>query len=963
MYDYLPQGCPDPERASRNIASFLSENPEYQGAVREHREAISLLFSHSQFLANYAVQNPEVLFRSVGAVDVALSADQYRSALRDLLATCRTLDEGMKAVRIFKKRHLLTITIRDVVRRAEPQEVMLDLSNLADGVLSESLHFVESRLIQRYGVAEENSMVIISLGKLGAQELNFSSDVDVIFVYRNEGETAGVRSHQGVTRNRVTAFEYYVKLAEEITRFLSANTADGFAYRVDLRLRPQGQKGALALSLRSYEEYYESWGQLWERAALLRARPVAGDMELGEAFLDGVRPFVFRKYLDFDAIEEIRRMKDQVEHLKGDTFSADIKRGYGGIREIEFFIQVFQLMYGGKEVLLRERSTLKALHRLLHKGLIGYEDLYQLSANYLFLRTLEHRLQQVNDIQTHSLPAGEGDLDVLGRKMGFSGRDDFMAELRRRRMKVRAIYDSLFRQRDSEDLSGDRGPERGGIFGGMFWDMQTPVEGLLTQELSGSGIKDIRRAIQCLTKIRNTIYSFQTIRGRRLLEDLIPRFVEEALKGSNPDSALVQLVDFLAILSARESYLDAIAGRPWIVANLTFVFSRSEYLSKILMGNPYYIQAFVEDEMREKRVRVSKTQLPLLAERYGEPTAIRLLRRLFELRLGVAFLSRRIGVGQLMRSLTRVAEEVVSVLMQPCGEAGSLSPDISREDLSSRPACSPGHAVIGFGKLGGREITFSSDLDITFVTLEEPVLEEVRTSERVVKVLTSYTKDGVAYRVDTRLRPEGSKGPLVNSLGGLKRYYMDGAHPWEIQALLKARPIRADAGIARRFMDMRYEVLTARGPEVTPSDLLKMREKIMRELCRESPDSSAYDIKLGPGGLEEVEFIVQFLQLRHCRQCPSLMVQGTREAIRRLRREGVLTQRVAEVLGEGYRFYRIAETILRLKGESLLNRGSDASSDLARFMETDEAGLFRVLDETRVRVGDIWENVLAGEPR
>lgn len=960
MYEHLLTDCPDAERAAKNIASFLAGNPEYEEAVRAHRRAIALLFSHSQFLANYAVRNPEILFRSLGAADIPATADRYRAALRDLLAPCNTPDEGMRAVRAFKKRHLLTITLRDVVRRVEPQEVMLDLSTLADAILSESLRFVETRLIDRYGAAEDNAVAVIGLGKLGAQELNFSSDVDIIFVYRSEGETTGVQAHHGVTRNRVTASEYYIKLAEELTRFVGANTADGFAYRVDLRLRPQGQKGALALSLRSHEEYYESWGQLWERAALLRARPVAGDAALGAAFLEAVRPFVFRKYLDFDAIAEIRRMKDQVEQLRGGTFGSDIKRGYGGIREIEFFIQVFQLMYGGKEALLRERSTLKALHRLLHKGLIGHDDFSQLSGAYLFLRTLEHRLQQVNDIQTHSLPANDRELDILGRKMGFSGRDDFMAELRSRRMRVRAIYDSLFRQREPGERAGTGGDERPGILGGVFWDMETPVEDLLTQELSGSGIRDVRRAIHCLTKLRNTIYSFQTIRGRRLLEDLIPRFVEEALKGGSPDAVLVQLVDFFAILSARESYLEAIAERPWIIANLTFVFSRSEYLSKILMGNPYYVQAFVEEELRERRVNVSRTQLPLLAERYGEPTAIRLLRRLYELRLGVAFLSRRIGIGQLMRSLTCVAEEILSLLMQPRRGVGGFPPGLPQEEFSRRPALSAGHAVIGYGKLGGRELTFNSDLDVTFVTLDEPTLEEIRTAERLLKVLASYTKDGVAYRVDTRLRPEGSKGPLVNSLEGLREYYLSGARPWELQALLKARPVRADREAARRFMEMRREVLTKRGEEVTPSELVKMREKIVRELSRESPDTAAYDIKLGPGGLEEVEFMVQFLQLRNCRESPSLMVQGTREAIHRLRREGVLAQPLAEALGDGYRFYRIAETVLRLKNASLLRRGSDASHDLARFVGTDEEGLFHRLDETRVLVTDIWEHVMCG---
>ncbi len=953
MYEQIPPGCPDPERAYKNIESFLTENPGYADVVQKNREAICLLFSCSQFLANYVIQSPEVLLRSLRELDMPLSADLLSSSLRDLLASSSSTDEAMRLVRNFRKRHFLTITLKDVYHRADPQDVMLDMSNLADAVLSESFRFVEGRLRQRYGTLEDNSAVVIGLGKLGAQELNYSSDVDIIIVYGVEGETSGVPSPQGVTLNKITALEYYGKLVEELTRFLSANTADGFVYRVDLRLRPQGQRGSLALSLRAYEEYYESWGQLWERAALLRARPIAGDMNLGADFLRTVRPFVYRKYLDFDAVEEIRRMKSQVEQLRGDTFSNDIKRGYGGIREIEFFIQVFQLMYGGKEVLLRERGTLRALHRLLQKGLIGYEDFYHLSVDYHFLRTLEHRLQQLNEIQTQTLPTGDKDLEILGRKMGFSGRSDFMEDLRARRLKVRAIYDSLFQPREKPKPTDVREVETAGPLSGVFWDMQTPIEHLLTDELSRTGVRDVRRAIQCLTKIRNTVYSFQTIRGRRVLEEVIPKFVDEALKGVDPDLALTQLVDFFGILSTRESYLEAIAERPTIISNLSFIFSHSEYLSKILMGNPYYVQAFVEDEMREKKVKVSKTALTNLVERYGDTTAIRLLRRLYEVRLGVSFLNGRTDINGLMRSLTRVAEEILGILLERQGRGEAALPYPSKATIPGS-----GLAVIGFGKLGGRELTFNSDLDIIFLTIEEPTLDEIRSAERILKVLTSYTKDGIAYRADTRLRPDGSKGPLVNSLGGLREYYLNLAHPWEIQALMKARPVKTDAVPARRFMETRREVLARRGDEVMASDLVKMREKILRELSKENRETGAYDIKLGPGGLGELEFTVQFLQLRHCRGHPSLAVQGTRDAVRRLRGAGVLADSVAEGLVSAFEFYRVTETLLRLKNETLLRRGSEASRSLARFMEMDEAGLFHMLDQVRTKVSDTWETVV-----
>ena len=340
---------PDPDRARKNIESLISGHPELQARIEEHYEKIALLYSHSQFLANYSIQYPDSLFVALDHLREPSDTDSFVSELNDAFGSCSGINDGMKIIRRFRKDKQIAITLRDILHISELPDIMLAMSNLADAILSESLKFVESFLEQRYGRPENNAVSIISLGKLGARELNYSSDVDIVFVYRREGETSGVSSIPGITMNRVSAFEYYVKLAEELTKFISANTEDGFAYRVDLRLRPQGQRGSLALSLRGYEDYYESWGQLWEKAALLRARPVAGDDELGRDFLATVTPFIYRKYLDHETIDEIKRMKSQVEQLKSGTFSRDIKRGYGGIREIEFFIQIFQLMYGGKE--------------------------------------------------------------------------------------------------------------------------------------------------------------------------------------------------------------------------------------------------------------------------------------------------------------------------------------------------------------------------------------------------------------------------------------------------------------------------------------------------------------------------------------------------------------------------------------------------------------------------------------
>lgn len=926
---------PDPERSNNNINEFVSQNPAFENELKNNLLFAATLFSYSQFFANYCIRYPDVLFNAVANMGMSFKKEDLRTELGRIFSACTSKEEGMSAVRHFRKQKLLVITLKDLLKTADLQSVMLDMSNLADAVLDESLLFIGSLLSRRYGCSGNNTMAVIGLGKLGAQELNYSSDVDLIFVYKEEGETTGIPGLRGGAINKVTALEYYSKIVEEFAHFLSDNTADGFAYRVDLRLRPQGQRGSLAMSLGAHEEYYESWGQLWERAALLRARVVAGDPELGQEFLDMIEPFIYRKYLGFDAIDEIRRMKSQVEHIKAVTPSRDIKRGYGGIREIEFFIQIFQLIYGGKEMLLREKSTLRCLHRLLQKGFIGYGDFSHLTENYIFFRILEHRLQQMNDTQTHTIPAGGPELDSLGRRMGFGSGGDFTKELTARRHRVRSVYDSILFVGDAA-----RSPYLG-ILSAEFWDMDSPLEQPLSEVLLSSGVADIRRAIHCLIKIRNTVNFFQTLHGRKLLEDLVPRFIEAALQSSDPDLALLQLSDFAPLMAAKESYLETILQRPELVSILSFVFSHSEYLSRILMGNTAYLDSIAEGEVKKRGLAVMKQELVLLAGIHGSATAVRLFRRREELRLGILLLGKQIDILGLMKALSKVAEAVIALLM------GELGP--------ARPAVS----IISYGKMGGHEITFNSDLDVVFLTRSEPSADDVKAAERLLKTAMSYTKDGIVYKIDTRLRPEGSKGPLVSSLEGLAAYYTQHARLWELQALLKARPVTGDRAIKAAFMKMRREVLLAKGASITLAEVMKMSERISRELSKDAPATGVFDIKRGSGGLTDLEFMVQYLQLRHCRDCPGLLAQNTLEAMRRMRRAGLLTDSDANMLREAYVFYRIIETVLRLRNEVVLKVNGASMKCLSDVMGMRSEDVPEALRRKKELVSSMWESLRA----
>ncbi len=917
---------PDPDRSLRNLESFCTENPARTDELLADARRIAALFGHSQFLANYGTAHPDDLFAALKRIGTEITRQEYAEAIvEEFIAIAEpprreTLPQYMHAVRRIRLREMLRITLRDILRKADLVDIMLEMSCLADEIIDASVRVVREYLAGVHGTPEEDQFAVIALGKLGGEELNFSSDVDFMYVYGTElGETSGLVTPQGVRKGRISNHEYFCKIGEELAKFLSQNTDAGFAYRVDLRLRPEGQRGAIALALRGYEMYYESWGRAWERAMLLRARPVGGDKPLGSAFMEMIRPFVFRKYLDFSSIDEIRRLKTRIDAAfkKG-----DIKRGYGGIREVEFFAQALQLIYAGREPLLRERSVLKVLHRLLQKGLIGREDYSILSDNYRYLRTLEHRLQQLNDIQTHTLPAGDAELRVLAGKMGFPGQKEFSRDLDRRRGQVRMIYDSLFSEKEEASGPGNS------LFAEEFSDAE------LKEYLSRTGLRDTDRGLRNVRAIKDTIFNFQTLRGRRLLSEILPAFVDSALKSGNPDGVLNHVQSFAVFLSTNDSYLEVFSRNRALIDLLVSVFAQSNYLAKLLMARPQYLEMIGwQGALRRSRSTLQGEIGQMLGEGRTIGDAVRILKQLEEIRIGLLFLQKRIDVMRTAKALSRVAEAILVSAMQ--------------QDRSGQE----GIAIISFGKLGGREISFSSDLDLIFVSGGDVKIEQTKACEKLLRMLISYAQDGIAYSVDTRLRPEGSKGPLVSSIEAFRNYYHGAAAFWEFQALLKARHVAGDTATGCRFMEMARAALGEHGASVAAADIRQMRERIVRERAK---GSDGIDLKLSPGGIEEIEFTVQYLQLRNCREHPGVLVQGTVAAIRRLAMSGIVRDDEAKDLRDGYLLLRTIDGLLRLRGESVLKNDDEMMQSAAEFAGFDRPGrLSDRLDAVRRSVEEL----------
>jgi len=901
---------PDPIRSLKNLESFFNAHPDHEGTLRSNIQNVAMLFAYSQFLANFSIKKPQSLISQIETASTVVSRQALAEDLRQRIETL-SVDEAMRVFREFRREIQTGITLRDILRLTDTTESMEELSDLADSIVQVAADYIILRMIEKHGEPTEHSLAVFGLGKLGAQELNYSSDIDLIFIYgTDEGQTTGVPGPTGASVGSISNHEFYCKVATEFSKLLSKTTADGFVYRVDLRLRPNGERGDAALSLRSYEAYYESWGSEWERLALIRARHVAGDETLAEDFLNMIVPFVWRKYLDFSTIDEIRGLKARIDaKFKKD----DIKRGVGGIREIEFFIQAFQLIYAGKEPLLRKRKTLIALYLLQQKNFIGDEDQAVLSENYLYFRRIEHYIQMLNDIQTHAIPSDAMVQESLARKTGFHSFDEFILDLKERRQKVHEVYNLFFRSKVIEEDHAET----------HFVFEEKVDDSGLERFLRAKNIHDIGSAARSIHNIREGVLGFHSLKGRKILRDIAPGLLDRVMASTAPDRSLRNFEHFLEVVSLNEAYLESFHANSKLGEAIIDVFSYSEYLSRLILSNPAYLDMLTGGTRRKKTLRAMREELAGSEMSYaGVNNAIRFFRKSEEIRLGLLFISRSLTVMELMSGLSKAAETIVDFTIRRVGIEIGLRSD---EKVG----------IIAMGKLGGREIIIGSDLDIIFFTDNEVDAQQIRASERFLKILQAYTHEGIAYKVDTRLRPDGSKGPLMKSIEGYRDYYLRHAGSWEIQALLKARPVSGSEKAMSSFMKMRHEVFVERASSVKGEEIVEMRNRIMNERGKRG---KGIDIKIDKGGLGEIEFLVQYLQLRHVSDLADY--QSTVAALKQIRKKAIIPAAQAEFLEETYTFYRSIEAYMRLAMMQGIREEDRETEYLAVFMGYEEGRQF-----------------------
>ncbi|MBI5190608.1 MAG: bifunctional [glutamate--ammonia ligase]-adenylyl-L-tyrosine phosphorylase/[glutamate--ammonia-ligase] adenylyltransferase [Nitrospirae bacterium] len=912
--------------ASESRESFLS-------ALSWEPESIKLLapvLASSRFLTTYITGEPESLLGWLlekGRLDAPRTRETMAAELAAACPPDTPVKEAMTALREYKYREFLRLTVRDLLGVAELAETTRELSDLADACLDAAIAVAGTELEGRYGRPEYTGpggepepcpFTVIALGKLGGQDLNYSSDIDVMFIYLTDnGTTSGP--------SRLSNHQYFIKLSELVTKLIGDKTSDGFVFRVDTRLRPEGERGELALSLHSCELYYEAWGQTWERSALIKARPCAGDMDLGRAFTEMVRPFVFRKYLDYGAISEIRDMKEKVERSAAlkKAGEIDLKLGAGGIREVEFFVSCLQLIYAGRDPGIRERNTMKALHRLALKDLISFEEQNGLTRAYEFLRTAEHRLQVVDERQTHSLPDEDAEVRALALRMGYRDADGldagaaFRREHARHTRRVRSIYDGLFADRHDDEVH--REPEASGFEALLSMDATAEEASAI---LSGAGFRNPARAWRNVTQLRDgSAGSPLTPRSRMLFMSVIPAFLDGCSNSPDPDMALNNLETFVDTFGSREALAGLIKESPDRAALITKLFGSSDYFSKLLILHPemsdllllsgaegfHRTPAEMADELSELLARPAS-----FAEKMD---VLRRFKHTEELRIGIRDVYTSPGYRAVSHGLAALAETVLSAALSM-----AFKDTAARYGLPAGVEQGRGVSVAGFGKLGGRELSYGSDLDIIFIYDNAPARKGkgisrqeffARLSERVIFALSSLTREGQAFRVDTRLRPGGSKGVLVHTLDGLRAYYAKSASLWEFQALTRARAVAGDPSLSEGFESLRLEILGRDTAWKDPAaEVRAMRRRMERELGKKG--KGGFDIKYGRGGIVDVEFVAQYMQIVHGPAHMELLSADTVSALSALPPLGLMTGEDSSALVRSYDFFREIESKLRM---------------------------------------------------
>ena len=889
----------------------------------------------SPFVAQSCSRNPSMCLALLesGDLDRRYGADDYAAALSRALADVGDEAALGIALRRFRRREMVRIAWRDLAGWADLDETLWSLSALARACVSQALDRLGSWLEADYGTPQgrdgrSQSLIVVGMGKLGADELNYSSDIDLVFAYPDDGQTHG-------GRRTLSNGEFFIRLGRALITALNEATAEGFVFRVDMRLRPFGDAGPLAMSFEAMETYYQSHGRDWERYALVKADVIAGDREAGEALLSMLRPFVYRRYLDFGAFEALREMKAMIQQQVQHKGMADnIKLGPGGIREVEFIGQAYQLIRGGREPELQERSIRRVLRLLAQREYLPEYVAAALDNAYVFLRQAENRLQAMADKQTQQLPADQIDRLRLACAMGCDDWAEFEDALRRQMAMVHEHFQQVFAAPQREQAA-----EQESAFD-IVWASVAGDEAAVAI-LAAQGYDDPQDAQRRVASLRDSSARRALVaQGRERLDRLMPLVLGAVALADAPTTTLTRVLKVIETIARRSAYLALLVEYPVALSQLIKLCSVSPWLADYLARYPLLL-----DELWDTRALYApldradlEAELALGLQRAGDDQeqqmiALRNFKQANVLRVAAADLAGAYPLMVVSDHLTEIAEVVVAEVVR-----------LAYAHLAARhghPSCvidgqphEPGFIVIGYGKLGGIELSYGSDLDLVFVhgsqgdkqitdgrVAVDNYVFFARLGQRIIHIMTALTPAGTLYDVDARLRPSGDSGMLVSSMEAFEAYQRGEAWTWEHQALVRARVVAGDPELAGHFAALRREILgRPRDDEALRQEVRDMRRRMRQELVK-TPEGQ-FDLKQGEGGIADIEFMVQYLVLRWAYRYPDLTTWSDNiRQLETLEAVGLLAPDDARLLADSYRAYRSAAHRLTLQQASAVVAG------------------------------------------
>lgn len=929
------------EEVQRALERLHEDDRTALNAHAQAAESLPRVLAASPFVA-------EALIRQTGLLrDLIDSGDLFEpyaettlsGHLRTALAGAGDEAALLSALRRFRRREMVRIAWRDLAGWAPTEETLRELTWLADAAVQGALDWWDTELSRRHGTPRDAQgkpvgLVVLGMGKLGGCELNFSSDIDLIFAFEEEGETDGPKP--------LDNSEYFTRLGQRLIRALNQPTEEGFVFRVDMRLRPWGDEGPLALSFEQMELYYTLHGREWERYAMIKARPIAGDLKAGERLMKQLHPFIYRRYLDYGAFGQLREMKAMIEREMAKKGMRDnVKLGPGGIREVEFIGQVFQLLRGGRERPLQQRGILPILRVLGEDEILSADEVAALERGYDVLRRVENRLQAARDQQTQLLPEDDHERLRLAFSMGYADWDGFIADFNHVRDEVHRIFRRVFRVLDE-----GKGEERS-----LLSDVcsGTLAGEAATEALHAEGFakEDAPRVLELLQAfLRERFIKTLSDTARERLFQLLPRLLTRLAGQARAVEILPRIFALLAHIGGRSVYLALLLENPPALDQLVRLVAASPWIAEQLTRHPILLDELLDarslyappgpDEMHEE-LSAMLANVPE-GDMERQMDELRRFKQINVLRVAAADIMDVLPIMQVSDHLTWIAEALLDEVHRE-----ALAELVARHGT---PRCivdglthTPGLAVIGYGKLGGIELGYGSDLDLVFLHDSSGEMQQTdgdkaldnatffaRLTQKMILRMTTRTPAGILYEVDTRLRPDGAAGLLVSSLTAFEDYQRHHAWTWEHQALCRARWVAGETRLRGAFEAVRAAILCQpRDAEKLRHEVVEMREKMRAELDQKDP--SLFHLKTGTGGLTDIEFLVQYHLLAHAHAHP--MIVRFSDNIRQLAdlaEAGILTQDESDSLAEIYRR-------LRDRGHRLVLEGRNTLVDAAEFAE------------------------------